>query len=149
MCTAMLGATPVNRWTCAASSAFSHGVRGTPGWPNTLNRVPVFPNAQEGSSILCCRSAALTAARSRIPFISTSPTPAHAVSDTPPTAPPSPAPQSTPSPRAPASVPWLLGRWAIVPALTGTTAHRPPSGVLEVEVVDVGGAEDVGRAEQN
>src|SRR6516162_154432 len=72
MCTAMLGATPVNRWTWAASSAFSHGVRGTPGWPNTLNRVPVFPNAQEGSSISCCRRAALTAARSRIPFISTS-----------------------------------------------------------------------------
>src|ERR1700684_778311 len=67
MCTAMLGATPVNRCTCAASSAFSHGVRGTPGWPNTLNRVPVFPNAQEGSSISCCLSAALTAVRSRIP----------------------------------------------------------------------------------
>src|ERR1700758_2918874 len=41
MWTAMLGATPVNRWTWAASSAFSHGVRGTPGWPNTLNRVPL------------------------------------------------------------------------------------------------------------
>ncbi len=49
----MLGATPVKRWTWAASSAFSHGVRGTPGWPNTLNRVPVFPNAHEGSSISC------------------------------------------------------------------------------------------------
>src|SRR5271165_4388880 len=72
MCTAMLGTTPVKRWTWAASSAFSQGVRGTPGWPNTLNRVPVFPNAQEGSSISCCRRAALTAARSRIPFISTS-----------------------------------------------------------------------------
>src|ERR1700735_597467 len=67
MCTAMRGATPVNRCTCAASSVFSHGVRGTPGCPNTLNRVPVFPNAQEGSSISCCLSAALTAVRSRIP----------------------------------------------------------------------------------
>src|SRR5215472_13062358 len=72
MCTAMLGAAPVNACTWAASSAFSHGVRGTPGWPNTLNRVPVLPNAHEGSSISCCRRAALTAARSRIPFISTS-----------------------------------------------------------------------------
>src|SRR5580700_11259749 len=66
MCTAILGATPVNRWTCAASSAFSHGVRGTPGWPKTLNRVPVFPNAHEGSSICCARSASLTTARSAI-----------------------------------------------------------------------------------
>src|SRR3984885_5655555 len=66
MCTAMLGATPVKRCTWAASSAFSHGVRGTPGCPNTLNRVPVFPNAQEGSSISCSRSAALTAPSSRI-----------------------------------------------------------------------------------
>src|SRR5690242_21361898 len=66
MCTAMRGATPVKRCTCAASSAFSHGVRGTPGWPNTLNRVPEFPNAQEGSSISCPFSAALTAVRSRI-----------------------------------------------------------------------------------
>src|SRR4249919_1315863 len=66
MCTAILGATPVKRCTCAASSAFSHGVRGTPGWPNTLNRVPEFPKAQEGSSISCPFSAALTAVRSRI-----------------------------------------------------------------------------------
>src|SRR5690242_2440178 len=66
MCTAMRGATPVKRCTCAASSAFSHGVRGTPGWPNTLNRVPEFPKAQEGSSISCPFSAALTAVRSRI-----------------------------------------------------------------------------------
>src|ERR1700750_697878 len=66
MCTAMLGATPVKRCTCAASSAFSHGVRGTPGWPNTLNRVPEFPKAQEGSSISCPFSAALTAVRSSI-----------------------------------------------------------------------------------
>src|ERR1700761_703023 len=66
MCTAMRGATPVKRCTCAASSAFSHGVRGTPGWPNTLNRVPELPKAQEGSSISCCLSAALTAVRSRM-----------------------------------------------------------------------------------
>src|SRR5712671_770451 len=66
MCTAILGATPVKRCTCAASSAFSHGVRGTPSWPNTLNRVPEFPKAQEGSSISCPFSAALTAVRSRI-----------------------------------------------------------------------------------
>src|SRR6201989_3435339 len=62
----MRGATPVKRCTCAASSAFSQGVRGTPGWPNTLNRVPEFPKAQEGSSISCPFSAALTAVRSRI-----------------------------------------------------------------------------------
>src|SRR6266576_3013641 len=70
MCTAMRGATPVKRCTCAASSAFSHGVRGTPGWPNTLNRVPEFPKAQEGSSISCPFSAALTAVRSRIWYTS-------------------------------------------------------------------------------
>ena len=47
----MLGATPVYLCTWAASLAFSNGVRGTPGWPNTLNRVPLFPNAHDGSSI--------------------------------------------------------------------------------------------------
>src|SRR5215472_1804671 len=66
MCTATLGATPVYLWTCAASSIFSCTVRGTPGWANTLNRVPVFPNAHDGSSIRCSRSAALTAVRSGI-----------------------------------------------------------------------------------
>ena len=67
----MLGATPVKRCTCAASSAFSHGVRGTPGWPNTLNRVPEFPKAQEGSSISCSFSAALTAVKvTHLTFIS-------------------------------------------------------------------------------
>src|SRR6266581_59746 len=66
MCTAMAGATPVKRCTWAASCAFSHGVRGTPGWLNTLNRVPEFPNAQEGSSIWCVRSASLTPSRSAI-----------------------------------------------------------------------------------
>src|SRR5215469_13654858 len=62
MCTAMLGATPVYLCTWAASSAFSNGVRGTPGWANTLNRVPLFPNAHDGSSIWCRLSALLTAA---------------------------------------------------------------------------------------
>src|SRR5229473_4359870 len=66
MCTAMAGAAPVKRCTWAASCAFSHGVRGTPGWLNTLNRVPEFPNAQEGSSIWCVRSASLTPSRSAI-----------------------------------------------------------------------------------
>jgi hypothetical protein len=51
MCTAMLGATPVYACTWAASSAFSNGFLGTPGCANTLNRVPLFPNAQDGSSI--------------------------------------------------------------------------------------------------
>src|SRR5580704_9696773 len=66
MCTATLGATPVNRCTWAASSIFSVTVRGTPGWANTLNRVPVFPNAHDGVSIRCARSAAFTAVRSGI-----------------------------------------------------------------------------------
>ncbi len=51
MCSATLGATPVNRCTTAASAIFSSGDRGTPGWLNTLNRVPELPNAHEGSSI--------------------------------------------------------------------------------------------------
>ena len=66
MCTATLGATPVKACTCAASSTFSCGVRGTPGWPNTLNLVPVLPNAHEGNSIRCSRSAVFTAVRSGI-----------------------------------------------------------------------------------
>ena len=49
MCRATLGATPVNRCTWAASAIFSCGVRGTPGWANTLNRVPELPNAHDGS----------------------------------------------------------------------------------------------------
>src|SRR5216683_5963833 len=61
MCTATVGATPVNLCTCAASSIFSCGVRGTPGWGNTLNRVPVLPNAQDGVSIRCARRAVFTA----------------------------------------------------------------------------------------
>src|SRR5690348_1341525 len=66
MCTATLGATPVYRFTCAASSIFSCTVRGTPGCANTLNRVPVLPNAQDGSSICWARRAVFTAVRSGI-----------------------------------------------------------------------------------
>src|ERR1700760_1637757 len=66
MCTAITGATPVYLCTWAASSAFSNGFLGTPGWPNTLNRVPLLPNAQDGSSIWCFLRASLTAVRSRI-----------------------------------------------------------------------------------
>src|SRR6478736_9213191 len=66
MCTATLGATPVNRCTCAASSIFSCGVRGVPGLANTLKRVPVFTNAQDGSSIRCASRAFFTALRSGI-----------------------------------------------------------------------------------
>jgi hypothetical protein len=51
MCSATVGATPVNRLTCAASSIFSYAVRGTPFWAKTLKRVPELPNAQDGSSI--------------------------------------------------------------------------------------------------
>src|SRR5215470_11613942 len=66
MCTATLGATPVYLCTCAASSIFSSTVRGTPGWANTLNRVPVFPNAHDGTSTRCAPSADFTAVRSGI-----------------------------------------------------------------------------------
>src|SRR5258705_9402534 len=61
MCRATVGATPVNRLTWAASATFSYGSRGTPFWAKTLNRVPELPNAQEGNSIRCDRSAATTA----------------------------------------------------------------------------------------
>src|ERR1700753_1744966 len=67
MCRATVGATPVNWCTWAASSIFSRAVRGTPGWPNTLNLVPVLANAHDGSSIRCALSAAFTPATSRIP----------------------------------------------------------------------------------
>ena len=43
MCSATLGARPVNRCTAAASAIFSSTVRGVPGEPNTLNRVPELP----------------------------------------------------------------------------------------------------------
>src|ERR1700742_2135170 len=67
MCRATLGAIPVNRCTCAASSIFSTGVRGTPGCGNTLNLVPVLANAHDGSSMRCAFSAAFTLATSPIP----------------------------------------------------------------------------------
>src|ERR1700733_4228822 len=66
MCTATLGAAPVYLCTCAASAIFSCGVRGTPGCANTLNRVPVLPNAHDGVSIRCARNAVFTAVRSGI-----------------------------------------------------------------------------------
>src|ERR1700722_10956046 len=119
MCTAMLGATPVKRWTWAASSVFSQGVRGTPGWPNTLNRVPVFPNAHEGSSISCSRRAALTPARSRIPFISSSRCPGFRVDES-------------------------LCQLLLVQRLID-----PIRSESEVELVDVGGGEGEGGTEQD
>src|SRR3954464_9130857 len=61
MCTATLGATPVKSCTCAAPSIFSCGVRGTPCWAKTLNRVPEFPYAHEGVSICWRRRASFTA----------------------------------------------------------------------------------------
>src|SRR5215216_2615017 len=64
MCRATLGAIPVWRWTWAASETFSKALRGTPGWPNTLKRVPELPNAQDGSSMRWVARAALTAFRS-------------------------------------------------------------------------------------
>ncbi|CAM5299193.1 hypothetical protein SMICM304S_05857 [Streptomyces microflavus] len=64
MCSATVGAAPVNSCTLAASSSFSRGVRGTPGWVNTLKRVPEFPYAQEGVSTAWDVRAAFTAASS-------------------------------------------------------------------------------------
>src|SRR3954453_12644108 len=61
MCSATVGATPVWRWTCAASAIFSYGSRGTPACANTLNRVPELPNAQDGTSTVCARKARRTA----------------------------------------------------------------------------------------
>src|SRR3954462_10950188 len=52
MCSDTRGVTPVYRCTCAASEIFSNGSRGTPGWENTLNRVPELPNAQLGTSMV-------------------------------------------------------------------------------------------------
>ncbi len=63
MCSDTRGATPVYRCTWAASSSFSYGSRATPGWPNTLNRVPELPNAHDGSSMVCSASAARARAR--------------------------------------------------------------------------------------
>src|SRR5690606_33192551 len=60
MCRATVGATPVKRWTTAASAIFSYGLRGTPSWANTLNRVPELAYAQDAVSMRCARSACLT-----------------------------------------------------------------------------------------
>ncbi len=43
MCRATVGASPVYSWTVAASAIFSCTVRGVPGEPNTLKRVPELP----------------------------------------------------------------------------------------------------------
>src|SRR5690348_13918742 len=51
MCRDTFGANPVTAFTCAASAIFSHGSRGVPAVLNTLNRVPEFPYAQDGTSI--------------------------------------------------------------------------------------------------
>jgi hypothetical protein len=64
MCRATVGAIPVCRWTWAASSTFSKALRGTPGWPNTLKRVPELPKAQDGSSMRWVARAAFTPVRS-------------------------------------------------------------------------------------
>src|SRR5919106_5211589 len=63
MCNATVGAAPVSRCTIAASSIFSYGVRGTPSWANTLNRVPEFAYAHDAVSTACCRSADITRCR--------------------------------------------------------------------------------------
>ena len=46
------GQIPVNLCTCAASSNFSNGSRGTPSCWNTLKRVPESPYPHEGVSTL-------------------------------------------------------------------------------------------------
>ena len=63
ICSATVGATPVKRWTCAASATFSYGPRGTPFWAKTLAR-PELPNAHDGSSIRCVLRADATVAPS-------------------------------------------------------------------------------------
>src|ERR1700712_472070 len=63
MCRATLGASPVSSFTLAASASFSWMVRGVPGVPKTLNRVPELPNAQDGSSITCSPSRSVMAAK--------------------------------------------------------------------------------------
>ncbi len=63
------GARPVKRCTWAASAIFSCTVRGVPGWPNTLNRVPELPNAQEGSSIGCSARAESRSGRCTVMFV--------------------------------------------------------------------------------
>src|SRR3954454_23673215 len=60
VCSDTRGVTPVYRCTCAASEIFSNGSRGTPGWENTLKRVPELPNAQVGTSTVNSAKAART-----------------------------------------------------------------------------------------
>src|SRR5207248_4365920 len=50
-CKAMVGQTPVSRCTCPASLNFSSVVVAAAGCVNLPNRVPVFANPQDGSSI--------------------------------------------------------------------------------------------------
>src|SRR4051794_7611258 len=64
MCRATVGATPVKACTWAASSSFSCGVRGTPGWAKTLKRVPELPYAHDGVSTAWLLRAVFTAGTS-------------------------------------------------------------------------------------
>jgi hypothetical protein len=57
MCSATVGESPVYSLTFAASAILSCGVRGVPGVPKTLKRVPELPNAHDGSSMACVSSA--------------------------------------------------------------------------------------------
>src|SRR6187402_3498097 len=51
MCSATVGASLVNRCTCAASLTRSNAFRGAPGCGKTRNLVPESPYAQDGTSI--------------------------------------------------------------------------------------------------
>src|SRR5690242_11073452 len=51
MCSDTFGANPVNAFTIAASAIFSNASLGVPAVVNTLNGVPEFPYAQDGTSI--------------------------------------------------------------------------------------------------
>src|SRR3954468_23223247 len=81
MCSATDGATPVKRCTCAASATFSNGFRGTPGWLNTLNRVPELPKAQDGNSMRCRASTDLTESGSTMEYLLSSDTSSGSYSD--------------------------------------------------------------------
>src|SRR5580692_2277729 len=56
-CSARVGHTPVQQWTCAASLNFSSIVAAAAGWRNLPNRVPVLVKPQEGSSMRKASSA--------------------------------------------------------------------------------------------
>lgn len=75
MCRDTRGVIPVYRWTWAASESFSKGSRGVPGLPNTLKRVPEFPNAHEGSSMVWVRNAESTRSRVGPVIVMVAPTP--------------------------------------------------------------------------